>query len=120
MAPDEATGRWVAIAERAWRIETIWRAAASCPVEDVGVDSFGELDEDCWFSGDGQVATVRAVADHVRRINDADLAKPVILSADGHVLDGMHRIAKAYLEGREAVRAQRLSVDPEPDWLRSS
>lgn len=65
----------------------------------------------------GGPAAVRAVVDHARRIIDADLAQPVILASDGQVLDGMHRIAKAALDGRVAVLAQRLPVDPEPDWL---
>ena len=41
----------------------------------------------------------------------------MILAADGQVLDGMHRIAKAILDGRETVRAQCLLEDPAPDWL---
>jgi hypothetical protein len=85
------------------------------PVEPVALDEIGELDEDCWFQH-GQ-ATVRAVVAHARQINAADLTQPVILSADGEVLDGMHRIARALLDGRATVPAQRLPADPEPDWL---
>jgi hypothetical protein len=75
-----------------------------------------EIDEDCWF--EGRPATVRAVIDHARKINDADLNVPIILASDGQVLDGMHRIAKAVLAGRTSVLAQRLPTDPNPDWLR--
>jgi hypothetical protein len=60
---------------------------------------------------------VRAVVDHARSIENADLSVPVILAADGQVLDGMHRIAKAVLCGRTSVTAQRLATDPDPDWL---
>ncbi len=109
------SGHWVALGDRAWRIETIWRAALDLPVQQVPIDAIEEIDEDCWF--DGRPATVRAVVDHARRIEDADLNVPVILASDGQVLDGMHRIAKAVLCGRTSVAAQRLTADPDPDWL---
>lgn len=110
------SSHWGALGNRAWHIETIWQAAALCPVEDALIDAIEELDEDCWFEGDGRIPTVRAVADHARQINEADLERPIILSSDGHVLDGMHRVARALLEGRQIVKAQRLPVEPAPDW----
>jgi hypothetical protein len=110
------SGHTVALGDRAWHIETIWRAARNLPVQEVPVDVIREIDEDCWF--EGRPATVRAVIDHARKINDADLNVPIILASDGQVLDGMHRIAKAVLAGRTSVLAQRLPTDPNPDWLR--
>jgi hypothetical protein len=32
-------------------------------------------------------------------------------------MDGMHRVAKAYLEGRATILAVQLEVDPEPDFV---
>jgi hypothetical protein len=40
----------------------------------------------------------------------------VILGSDGRVMDGMHRIARAVLEGRTTVRAVRFPMNPEPDF----
>ena len=110
-----ASTHWVSLGERAWYVETIWRAAADLPAQDVRVADIREVDEDCWFHGGP--ATVRADVEHARSLLDADVSRPVILAADGQVLDGMHRIAKAILDGRETVRAQRLLEDPAPDWL---
>ncbi|MGZ4436975.1 MAG: hypothetical protein ACXVW6_05015 [Nocardioidaceae bacterium] len=110
-----ASGHWVSLDERAWHIETVWQAAEGLPVEEVPIADIPELDEDCWFNGAG--VAVRAVVDHARRINEADLGVPVILASDGQVLDGMHRIAKAALHGHATVLAQRLRTDPDPDWL---
>jgi hypothetical protein len=109
------SGHWVSLGVRAWHIETIWRAALDLPLEEVRIEAIREIDEDCWFNG--RPATARAVVDHARRIEDADLSLPVILAADGQVLDGMHRIANAVLRGRSSVPAQRLPIDPDPDWL---
>ena len=39
----------------------------------------------------------------------------MILGSDGRVMDGMHRIARALLEGWTTVRAVRFPADPEPD-----
>jgi hypothetical protein len=61
--------------------------------------------------------TCRQIADHARLIQDADLAFPVILSSDGRVIDGMHRICKAHLMGFDRVEAVRFQHDPEPDHI---
>ena len=47
----------------------------------------------------------------------ADLAFPIILSADGAVMDGMHRVAKAVRLGREDIDAVQFERDPEPDHV---
>jgi hypothetical protein len=43
----------------------------------------------------GKGPTCRAVAEHARRINAADLSHPVILAADGSLMDGGHRIKRS-------------------------
>lgn len=70
---------------------------------------------DCWFGG--SPATCRAVAHHARRIEAADLSFPIILSADGGLMDGGHRIAKALLRGDLTVAARQFDTDPSPDWI---
>jgi hypothetical protein len=32
-------------------------------------------------------------------------------------MDGMHRIARAFLEGRDDIEAVRFACDPEPDYV---
>ncbi|GAA1875899.1 ParB/RepB/Spo0J family partition protein [Lapillicoccus jejuensis] len=100
-----------------WWTPTLWAASGSLPVRPVPVSDFPELDEDCWFSG--RAPSVREVAEHARRIERADLAHPVILSAAGELMDGGHRLAKAWLLGLKHVDAVRFAVDPEPDWVES-
>jgi hypothetical protein len=65
----------------------------------------------------GAVApTVRNVVEHARLMLTADLSYPVILGHDGRVMDGMHRIARALLDGVAEVSAARLPPQPEPDY----
>lgn len=73
---------------------------------------------DCWF--EGKAPTCREVAEHARRIDTADLSRPVILAVDGGLMDGGHRIAKAYLLGQTTVLARRFRHDPQPDWIEPS
>ena len=40
---------------------------------------------------------------------------PLILSAEGDVWDGMHRIARAVLEGVKELEAVQFTINPEPD-----
>ena len=73
--------------------------------------SFRDLDEQVWE----HVLTPRVVVEHMRRILDADLKYPIILSSDGWVMDGCHRLAKALAEGRETVTVVQFQTDPPPD-----
>lgn len=50
-------------------------------------------------------------------LNDTRVRYPVILSADGRLMDGGHRIAKAWLSGATTISAVRFTTDPEPDYI---
>jgi hypothetical protein len=99
-----------------WLTERLWAAAEGLPLRWVPIAQIAEFEQDCWFVG-RHASTCRAVAEHVQRILAADLAYPVILAADGHLMDGGHRIAKAWLDGHIAIAAVRFEVTPEPDWI---
>lgn len=101
----------------AWDVDRLIGLTAALPRVEVPLAEIRELDEPYWFDGEGDLATCRAVADHARLIAGTDLRHPIILGADGRVMDGMHRVAKAYLEGRETILAVRLDADPEPDYV---
>jgi hypothetical protein len=73
------------------------------------------LDQDCWF--DGAPVTCRMVPRHAEHIQRADLSYRVISSNDGRLMDGGHRIGKAWLSGRTMIDAVRFTVDPEPDYI---
>jgi hypothetical protein len=85
------------------------------PRKSIPLSEIRELDED-WF-GEDERPTWRALLEHMRLIEEADLSFPIILSASGAVMDGMHRVAKAALQGRHAIDAVQFDVDPEPDHV---
>jgi hypothetical protein len=61
--------------------------------------------------------TCREVVRHARLMLDCDLAFPIILSSDGSIMDGMHRVCKALLEGLSEIEGCFLH-DSEPDYIR--
>jgi|SRR6478752_269854 len=98
-----------------WWTERLWKAASALPTRTVRIDDIKEFDEDCWFGG--RPATCRDVAKHAQRIMDVDMTHPIILSAEGRLMDGGHRVAKAWIEGRSEIEAVRFATDPLPDWI---
>lgn len=100
-----------------WDVERLWKLAAVLPVEQLPVEQILEIDEDCWFCGD-KLPTIRSVIEHCRRMQQADLTIPVLLHPDGRLIDGGHRAARAILEGRPTIPAQRFPQTPTPDATR--
>ena len=99
----------------AWEVERLWKMTQNFPSRRVPLSAISDFDLVCWFDGKQHLPTCRAVADHARKIMEAEFRYPVILSAEGHVMDGMHRIAKAWLLGHETIEAVQFDEDPEPD-----
>jgi len=100
----------------AWDVDRLVELSAGLPVEQVPLGDIAGLDADYWFDGSGQRPTVRRLVEHMRLVQEVDPSYPVVLGADGRVMDGMHRIARALLEGRRSVAAVRFEVQPEPDY----
>ncbi|MGD9934083.1 MAG: hypothetical protein AB7T37_10225 [Dehalococcoidia bacterium] len=105
-----------AVGVDAWDVDRLIELSADLPVEEVGLASIGEVDNVYWFDQGNERPTVRRVIDHFRLIQEVDPSYPVILGEDGRVMDGMHRIARAILEGRTTIAARRFRVQPEPDY----
>lgn len=100
-----------------WHVETLWRLAKDLPVKTVTLASITNFDEVCWFSPESEKPTCKAVAVHARRIHEADLTYPIILSASGILMDGMHRVAKAWMLDMEEIHAVQFLADPQPDRI---
>jgi len=100
----------------AWDVHRLVELSADLPVQEVDISTIGELDTAYWFGTDGSPVTVRVLVRHMELIQQADPAYPVILGAGGQLMDGMHRVARALLEGRRTVPAVRFAAQPEPDF----
>lgn len=101
----------------AWNVSRLVRLTESLPVIEVSLADIQELDEAFWYSLGGAKPTCRNVAEHAQLIEAADLSYPIILSHDGRVMDGMHRVCKALMSGMETIKAVRLANYIEPDYV---
>lgn len=99
----------------AWDVDRLIELTRGLPVESVPLAAIRELDTPFWFDAEGDIPTVRRITAHMRLTLDVDPAHPIILAPDGGVMDGMHRVARALLDGREHIHAVRLAEMPEPD-----
>ena len=95
-----------------WHVPDILDQAAVLPVHETSVKRFN-LDVDAWF-GEACKPTIKNVVHHMKFIQNADLNEPIILSAEGHVLDGLHRLAKCTLEGVRTIKYRQFDVNPQP------
>ncbi len=102
---------------RFWRMEQLWKLAEGLRARKVRLSELDGFDEVRWFGGPMNIQpTCRAIAEHARDIYHADLSCPIILSPTGEVLDGWHRICRAFLEGIEEIDAVQLQTLPPYRW----
>lgn len=100
-----------------YNVERLWELAKELPVRAVPLAQVaGVLDENCWFGN--TAPTLRRVAEHARRIYEADFGRPILLNAAGELMDGAHRVARAFLENKAEIDAVQFPTDPEPDFRR--
>ncbi len=100
-----------------YNVERLWTLARELPIQTMPLSQVeSELDYPyCWFKT--KKPSPRAVAEHAKLIYQADFAHPIILSSKGIVMDGIHRIAKAWLLEMTTIQAVQFVKDPEPDAI---
>ena len=102
---------------RAWEVARLVALTKGFVRHRVPLASIREIDEAYWSNEGSKQLTCRGVVEHARLMQDCDFSHPVILSCDGRVMDGMHRICKALLLGHPDIEAVRFAADPEPDYV---
>jgi hypothetical protein len=100
----------------AWDVDRLVTLTGKFQRQSVNLNSIREIDETFWFGNQNDRPTCRAIVEHMRLIEQTDLSFPIILSSDGRVMDGMHRVAKALLAGQKWIEAVQFNQDPEPDY----
>lgn len=102
---------------RAWDVDRLVELAKHLPRHRVPLAAIREIDEPHWSNEGTTQLTCRDVVEHARLMQDCGFDHPVILSRDGRVMDGMHRICKALLLGYGDIEAVRFLEDPKPDYV---
>jgi hypothetical protein len=99
----------------AWDVDRLIELTRELPRRRVPLAQIRELDEPVF--GAEEVPTWRGLLAHVHLMDEADRRYPIILAADGRVMDGMHRVAQAVRVGAREIEAVQFEVDPPPDHL---
>jgi len=99
----------------AWDVDRLVHLARDFPVRAVPLAQIRELDAP--ICGEDELPTWRALVAHLELLDAADLSYPIILAADGSVMDGRHRAAKALREGRPTIDVVQFAEDPPPDYI---
>lgn len=103
-----------------WDVRRLVDLARRFPASTVPLGEICELDENWWYTDPAHLPTPRSIAAHMELVAKTDLAHPVLLCAEGRLMDGMHRAVKALLEGRAGILAVRFPKTPAPDFVNVS
>lgn len=102
---------------QAWDVDRLVELSRELPRKRVTVQSIREIDEVYWFDGEENLPTCRQVLLHMRLVEETDLRYPIIMGADGRVMDGMHRVVKALSQDLVDIEAVQFDEDPAPDYV---
>jgi len=97
-------------------VDQLVESSRDLPVISVKLGDIAELDENFWYQGANDIPTVRSMVQHFQLVQETELEYPIILSEQGRVMDGMHRVAKALLLGHTKISAVQFETDPAPDY----
>jgi len=100
-----------------WDVDKLVKIAEHYLPKEIMLESIDELDENYWFQNNGDEPSVRGISKHIELAKKTSFKYPVILSSDGKVMDGMHRILKALMKGKETIKVIQFLEDPEPDFI---
>ena len=100
----------------AWDVLKLIELTKGFKVIEVPLSDIRELKETYWF-GLGAPPITEDIVQHAKQIYEADLSYPIILCPEGRVMDGMHRVCKAFLEEHKTISAVKLIELHEPDHI---
>lgn len=99
----------------AWDVDRLVELTREFPRRRVPLEQIRELNEPVF--GAEEPATWQSLLAHVRLMDASDRQFPIILAANGAVMDGMHRVAQAVRAGAHDIEAVQFELDPPPDHV---
>ncbi len=100
-----------------WDVRRLIKLSQTLPIQQVDPRQFAELEENHWYAHGEQLPTPDSILKHMVLIDACDIKHPIILDANGRIMDGMHRICKAVKYGIPSIPAVQFETDPEPDYV---
>lgn len=104
--------------------EYLWKLTENLPTTDVNLkELIWHFDMPVWekdYTDDWNLTPWQVIhkedntLDHQEKIKKSDLSFPIIITNyqdKSVILDGVHRLAKAYLEGRKTIEVKNISYE---------
>lgn len=98
-----------------WDVDRLVELTQSFQVRQVLLSDIKELDEAYWYPDTHP--TTRDIIAHMQLTLEADLSYPIILCAQGRLMDGMHRVGKAKILSKASISAVQFDTNPQPDFI---
>lgn len=98
-----------------WDVQHLVQLSQNFPIHNIELNCIQELNEAYWFPETHPIT--QQIIEHIQLIQEADLSYPIILCAEGRVMDGMHRIAKAQLLHQKTIQVVQFQETPPPDFI---
>ena len=73
-----------------------------------------DLSDEIWAR-----CNITSLALHCKKVIEADFSNPIILSWDGAIADGRHRVIKAIIQKKKTIKAVRMYWRPNPCKIRN-
>jgi len=104
--------RYIDVNKNVWIVNHLIWEARDLPIIDYSIKDIIIDDKLFW-----KLDTTRDFLVHYEKVSQANLDYPIIINAEGGIMDGRHRLVKAILEGRESIKAVKFVVTPKPDYV---
>ena len=98
-----------------WDVNRLLRLHANVPTQAVALSQIAEIQQAYWFPNTHP--STADIVEHMRLVEAADLAYPILMDAEGKLMDGMHRVAQALRLGHTHILAVRFVDTPAPDYV---
>ena len=102
---------------KTWDVSRLLELSRNLEVTQIPLDQIKELDKPFWYGLGNAYPTCRDVLEHAILIEKSDLSHPIILCHEGRVMDGMHRVCKAVMNGETCIKAVRFKEYVEPNYI---
>ena len=99
---------------RQWNLDKLWKLSDNLTVKKIKVSKLWDdryKEAWCWQHEDETINNLFFLH-HMRRVLNADLSYPIILSEEGYIFDGVHRLMKAKHLELEYIHYVQFKEDP--------
>ena len=100
----------------AWDVLKLIEFSKDFEIIQIPLEEIQELKENYWFDF-GELPSCENISRHAKQIYEADLSYPIILCPEGRVMDGMHRVCKAFLTEQKNISAVKFTKLHDPDHV---